>query len=250
MSGSGNGAGGSRPGAWDGEGRLSDPPVVGPGGRTAGARTAGDQPAYPEFAAGTLPEWALVRQRFDPTEIGDVRAAVRAALEPEIATIRPGARVCIAAGSRGIDRIDEVVRATVERVREAGASVTRNGARARAARSSLQPGSETTRGCSGSSRSSAPSSAWRCSPASRRERVGRERSGPAASGPRSGASEGLLGPRLRAPQPTGPGPATGLVAAVSAAATSTCASFASGYSPMTVKCTLRSRSRTPSKSAK
>jgi hypothetical protein len=123
MSGSGNGAGGSRPGAWDGEGRLSDPPVVGPGGRTAGARTAGDQPAFPEFAAGTLPEWALVRQRFDPTEIGDVRAAVRAALEPEIATIRPGARVCIAAGSRGIDRIDEVVRATVERVREAGASV-------------------------------------------------------------------------------------------------------------------------------
>ena len=35
----------------------------------------------------------------------------------------PGTRACVAAGSRGIDRIDEVVGAVVERLREAGADV-------------------------------------------------------------------------------------------------------------------------------
>lgn len=101
--------------------RLSDPPVVPPSERPAGL--PGIDGSFAEFARGTLPEWALVRQRFDPTEIGDVRAAVRAALEPVIGAVRPGMRVCVAAGSRGIDRIDQVVRATVERLEEAGASV-------------------------------------------------------------------------------------------------------------------------------
>jgi len=72
---------------------------------------------------GTLPEWALVRHRMDAAEIGDVRAAVRAALEPVMSAITPGARVCLAVGSRGIDRIDEVVAAAVERMREAGAEM-------------------------------------------------------------------------------------------------------------------------------
>jgi hypothetical protein len=94
----------------DSEGRLSDPPVMPPA-------------AFPEFARGTLPEWALVRQRFDPAEIADVGAAVRAALDPVIAGIPTGARVCLAVGSRGIDRIDQVVRAAVERFQAAGASV-------------------------------------------------------------------------------------------------------------------------------
>jgi hypothetical protein len=59
----------------------------------------------------------------DAAEIGDVRAAVRAALEPVMSAITPGARVCLAVGSRGIDRIDEVVAAAVERMREAGAEM-------------------------------------------------------------------------------------------------------------------------------
>jgi hypothetical protein len=94
----------------DSEGRLSDPPVMPPA-------------VFPEFARGTLPEWALVRQRFDPAEIADVGAAVRAALDPVIAGIPSGARVCLAVGSRGIDRIDQVVRAAVERIQAAGASI-------------------------------------------------------------------------------------------------------------------------------
>jgi hypothetical protein len=95
----------------DSEGRLSDPPVVAPAA------------AFPEFARIELPEWALVRQRFDPTEIADVGGAVRAALDAVIAAVTPGERVCLAVGSRGIDRIAEVVRAAVERFRAAGASV-------------------------------------------------------------------------------------------------------------------------------
>lgn len=97
----------------DSEGRLSDPPVL----------VGRNGPAYPEFVRGTLPEWALVRQMFDPDEIADVADAVRRALDPVIATIAPGSRVCLAVGSRGIDRIDGVVRAAVDRIRDAGASV-------------------------------------------------------------------------------------------------------------------------------
>jgi hypothetical protein len=103
------------------EGRLSDPPVLpGNAGFDDGAPIG---TAFPEFARGTLPSWALVRQLFDPAEVRDVRQAVRLALEPVIAAVTPGSRVCLAVGSRGIDRIDRVVRAVVERVREAGAEV-------------------------------------------------------------------------------------------------------------------------------
>ncbi len=94
----------------DSAGQLSDPPTT-------------DHRGFAEFAHEKLPRWALVRQSFDPAEIEDVRQAVRVALEPVISMVRPGARVCVAAGRRGIDRIDQVVRAAVDRFREAGASV-------------------------------------------------------------------------------------------------------------------------------
>jgi len=100
--------------------RLSDPPVVPP---TGPARPPGVAASFAEFEPEALPDWALVRQRFDPAEIEDVREAVRTALEPVMPSIRPDMRVCLAAGSRGIDRLDEVVRAAVEVVRGAGASV-------------------------------------------------------------------------------------------------------------------------------
>ena len=106
---------------------LRDPPLVAAAGEftaegefaAAGAASSMLTP----FLPAALPEWALVRQRIDPAEIADVRAAVRAALEPMLTDVRPGARVCLAVGSRGIDRIDQVVAATVERLREAGAEV-------------------------------------------------------------------------------------------------------------------------------
>jgi hypothetical protein len=75
------------------------------------------------FERGALPQWAPVRQFLDATEIGDVPAAIAAEFNrPGVGErIRPGQRVAITAGSRGIDRIDEVVRAVVAEVRARGA---------------------------------------------------------------------------------------------------------------------------------
>lgn len=75
------------------------------------------------FERGDLPLWAPVRQALDDTEIGDVRAAIAAQFRREGIgdRLRPGQRVAITAGSRGIDRIDEVVRAVVDEVRALGA---------------------------------------------------------------------------------------------------------------------------------
>ena len=102
-------------------GKLSDPPTLLEPDEAASA--SGGGPRFSEFAGGALPAWTLIHQRVDSAEIGDVRAAVHAALEPVMAVVRPGARVCLAVGSRGIDRIDRVVAAVTERVRQAGATV-------------------------------------------------------------------------------------------------------------------------------
>jgi hypothetical protein len=75
------------------------------------------------FERGALPKWAPVRQFLDATEIGDVRAAIAEQFcRPGVGDrLRPAQRVAITAGSRGIDRIDEVVRAVVDEVRARGA---------------------------------------------------------------------------------------------------------------------------------
>jgi hypothetical protein len=63
------------------------------------------------FERGTLPRWLKVRQQLNDVEISDVAAAVAAEFQkPEIrAAITPGARVALTGGSRGIDRIDQVL---------------------------------------------------------------------------------------------------------------------------------------------
>jgi hypothetical protein len=99
---------------------LTDPPSP-----AASASPPPFDPREPfaEFTTGKLPPWALVRQRMDPAEVADVAAAVKAALDSVRDAIAPGSRVCLAVGSRGIDRIDEVVRAAVSWARSAGAEV-------------------------------------------------------------------------------------------------------------------------------
>ena len=74
------------------------------------------------FERGTLPRWAKVRQRLDATQIEGVTEAVASEFaRPEIAaTITPGTRVALTAGSRGIDRIAEVIGAAVQSVRRLG----------------------------------------------------------------------------------------------------------------------------------
>ena len=64
-----------------------------------------------------------IRQNLDAEEITDLAEAVRSALssEPVAARIRPGMRVAVTAGSRGIDRIEEVLRLTVDWLRSLGA---------------------------------------------------------------------------------------------------------------------------------
>jgi hypothetical protein len=100
---------------------LTDPPSSA-GSASPPPPSAGREP-FAEFMKGKLPPWALVRHRMDAAEVADVAAAVKAALDPVRAAIAPGSRVCLAVGSRGIDRIDEVVRAAVSWVRSVGAEV-------------------------------------------------------------------------------------------------------------------------------
>jgi hypothetical protein len=75
---------------------------------------------FPEFALVRMPAWALVRQELGGEGIADVAAAVGAAIGPSLALLAPGSRVCLAVGSRGIDRILAVVQAVVADVRRAG----------------------------------------------------------------------------------------------------------------------------------
>jgi len=72
------------------------------------------------LAGVTLPEVALVEQHLaTPAPLGDVAAAVRDALE----NVRvPAGRVAVGVGSRGIARIDEIVRALVRELVRRGAA--------------------------------------------------------------------------------------------------------------------------------
>ncbi|MCO5223289.1 MAG: DUF362 domain-containing protein [Thermomicrobiales bacterium] len=75
------------------------------------------------FERGTLPNWLKVRQQLFAEEIADIDAAVAEQFQrPEIgSTITPGMRVAVGAGSRGIDRIGEIVKATVDQIKLRGA---------------------------------------------------------------------------------------------------------------------------------
>jgi hypothetical protein len=74
------------------------------------------------FERGTLPRWVKVRQQLNSVEVTDVAATVAAEFQrPEVkATITPGMKVALTAGSRGIDRIADVIRATAVEVRRLG----------------------------------------------------------------------------------------------------------------------------------
>ena len=74
------------------------------------------------FERGTLPRWAPVRQHLDATDVGDIPRAVAAEFaRPEVtAAITPGTRVALTCGSRGIDRIDEVLAAAVVETKRLG----------------------------------------------------------------------------------------------------------------------------------
>lgn len=74
------------------------------------------------FEHTPLPRMARVRQSLDATDVGDIGAAVHQAFAAVDAasTIKPGAKVALTAGSRGIDRVAEVLTAAVAEVRALG----------------------------------------------------------------------------------------------------------------------------------
>ena len=68
-----------------------------------------------------FPRMLPVRQKFDAPRVADVAGATREALEPLRARVRPGMRVALTAGSRGIHDKPAVVRAAGEWLRSLGA---------------------------------------------------------------------------------------------------------------------------------
>src|SRR4030042_179725 len=70
-----------------------------------------------------LPRVLRVRRQFDRAEIADVPAEVRRVLEAAglAERIRPGLSIAVTAGSRGIDRMVEVLAALVTWLKEHGA---------------------------------------------------------------------------------------------------------------------------------
>lgn len=74
------------------------------------------------FAHVALPGWARVCQQLDAEDVGSIDEAIaREFQRPEVvAAIGPGTRVALTAGSRGIDRIAEVLSAAVREVKRLG----------------------------------------------------------------------------------------------------------------------------------
>jgi len=74
------------------------------------------------FSQTALPRWARFRQHLNDEEVDSIHETIaREFAKPDIGSaIEPGSRVVLTAGSRGIDRIAEVLKAAVEQVRARG----------------------------------------------------------------------------------------------------------------------------------
>ena len=70
-----------------------------------------------------LPKMVRVRQKFSAPEVDDVAAAVREEIRrPEIARrVKPGMRIAVGVGSRGVAEIELIVRVTIEELKRLGA---------------------------------------------------------------------------------------------------------------------------------
>ena len=70
-----------------------------------------------------FPKVVKVRQTFPRPRVGDVEGTVREQLRREeiASAVRPGMSVAVTAGSRGIARIDEILRAVIDGLKEMGA---------------------------------------------------------------------------------------------------------------------------------
>lgn len=78
---------------------------------------------FEEMIDSRFPKMVKVRQRFNTPEITDINKIVKTQImQPKFSKcIRKGSRIAILVGSRGIGRIDEIVPAVIENIRELGA---------------------------------------------------------------------------------------------------------------------------------
>ena len=69
-----------------------------------------------------LPQMAKVKQTFDDTEIEDVTAVLVTEFEQKkiATTIKPGMSIAVAVGSRGLDRLVEMTKATIDFIKQHG----------------------------------------------------------------------------------------------------------------------------------
>ncbi len=67
-----------------------------------------------------IPKVAKVRQTFNNDELADVEGVLRRGLEETCAPIRPGARIAITCGSRGIDKYALIIKTVADFVKEKG----------------------------------------------------------------------------------------------------------------------------------
>ena len=71
-----------------------------------------------------IPKMAKVRQTFNDTKIEDVPGAIRAELDKEKVAefVKPGMEIALAVGSRGVDRLVDITKVTVDFLKELGAT--------------------------------------------------------------------------------------------------------------------------------
>jgi hypothetical protein len=68
-----------------------------------------------------VPRMVRVKQHFPSHALPDVSRAVHEAVEAKRTLIRKGARIAVAVGSRGVNHLPEIVRATIDRLKANGA---------------------------------------------------------------------------------------------------------------------------------
>src|SRR5690606_1304320 len=67
------------------------------------------------------PRWMRVRQNLPGERLDDPAERTRQVLQEALASVRPGMRIGLTAGSRGIDRLTDVLRACIDALRSRGA---------------------------------------------------------------------------------------------------------------------------------
>src|SRR5262249_26039362 len=76
----------------------------------------------PAMTSVALPRFIHVRQKFPPSAPIDITGTLRREFERVRPRVKPGTRVAVAAGSRGIANLDKLIGAVIQELRQAGAA--------------------------------------------------------------------------------------------------------------------------------